>query len=84
MKNKVEQDNLRQFKMIQGIDKTNIQCISMTSIGLLDSFGKLIVTVELKDGNKSTFTFISPVPTNAILNYLKETNLIDITTLKKF
>lgn len=83
MKDKVEQDNKKQLDILFSIDKDTIKSISMTSIGLLDSFGKLMVDVET-DGLKHSFMFISPVPTDDIINYLKETNLIDITTLRKF
>ena len=56
----------------------------MTSIGLLDSFGKLEMILDMKDNTKKGFTFLSPVPTKHIVNYLTKTNLIDKATLKKF
>lgn len=83
MKSKVEQDNQKQLDVLCSIDKNTIKKINMISIGLLDSFGKLIVEVET-DGLRQDFMFISPVPVESIIHYLEETNLIDITTLRKF
>lgn len=77
-------ENMKELQRLYDIEIELINNIEMTSIGLLDSFGKLEMILEMKDNTKKGFTFISSVPTKHIANYLVKTNLIDKATLKKF
>lgn len=77
-------ENMKELQRLYDIEIELINNIEMTSIGLLDSFGKLEMILEMKDNTKKGFTFISPVPTKHIANYLVKTNLIDKATLKKY
>ena len=55
----------------------------MTSIGLLDTFGKLNIQIHIGDEIKA-LEFISPVPKQEIINWLQKDNLIDKATLIQF
>lgn len=55
----------------------------MTSIGLLDIFGKLNIEIQI-DTQMEEIEFISPVPVKEILKWLEENNLLDKATLIKF
>ena len=77
-------ENMKELQRLYNIEIELINNIEMTSIGLLDSFGKLEMILDMKDNTKKGFTFLSPVPTKHIVNYLTKTNLIDKATLKKF
>lgn len=77
-------ENMKELQRLYNIEIELINNIEMTSIGLLDSFGKLEIILNMKDNTKKGFTFLSPVPTKHIVNYLTKTNLIDKATLKKF
>ena len=77
-------ENMKELQRLYNIEIELINSIEMTSIGLLDSFGKLEMILDMKDNTKKGFTFLSPVPTTHIVNYLTKTNLIDKATLKKF
>lgn len=77
-------ENMKELQRLYNIEIELINSIEMTSIGLLDSFGKLEMILDMKDNTKKGFTFLSPVPTKHIVNYLTKTNLIDKATLKKF
>lgn len=72
------------LKQLNNIDTTNITNINITSIGLLDCFGKLILDIVLQDGVVYEFEFISPVPVDEITDWLKNNNLLDKAQLLKF
>lgn len=76
--------NIKELQRLYDIDTTQINNIELTSIGLLDSFGKLEIILQIKDNTRKGFSFISPVPTEHIIDYLTKTNLIDIATLRKY
>ena len=66
------------------LDSTQIQDINITSVGLLDSFGKLIIQINDIQGKTKVFEMLSPVPTELFVRWLKETNLVDKSTYRQF
>ena len=66
------------------LDSTQIQDINITSVGLLDSFGKLITQINDIQGKTKVFEMLSPVPTELFVRWLKETNLVDKSTYRQF
>ena len=66
------------------LDSTQIQDINITSVGLLDSFGKLIIQINDIQGKTKVFEMLSPVPTELFVRWLKENNLVDKSTYRQF
>lgn len=77
-------NNTRQLTELYKVDITKITNIDITSIGLLEVFGKLTITIHLKGNSIKEFTFISPVPKQEIIKWLEDNNLLDKATLRKF
>lgn len=76
-------NNKEKLEQLNKLDSTKITNIEMTSIGLLDTFGKLNIQIHIGDVIK-TLEFISPVPKQEIINWLQKDNLIDKATLIQF
>lgn len=76
-------NNEDKLNQLYQLDSTNISEIKMTSIGLLDIFGKLNIEIQI-DTQMEEIEFISPVPVKEILKWLEENNLLDKATLIKF
>ena len=76
-------DNNMKLKQLKQLDVDKITEIKMTSIGLLDIFGKLNIEIQI-DTQMEEIEFISPVPVKEILKWLEENNLLDKATLIKF
>lgn len=72
------------MKELKAINTKDIIDIEMTSIGILDTFGKLVIQVYMKDNTRTEVTFLSPVPIKEITKWLEENNLLDISTLIKY
>jgi hypothetical protein len=77
-------NNTEELKQLYKIDVDKVTKINMTSLGILDTFGKLVVSLYMEDNVTEELTFISPVPVKDITNWLKENNLIDQTTLREY
>lgn len=69
---------------LKAINTKDIIDIEMTSIGILDTFGKLVIQVYMKDNTRTEVTFLSPVSIKEITKWLEENNLLDISTLIKY
>lgn len=76
-------NNEDKLNQLYQLDSTKISEIKMTSIGLLDIFGKLNIEIQI-DTQIEEIEFISPVPVKEILKWLEENNLLDKATLIKF
>lgn len=76
-------NNEDKLNQLYQLDNTKISEIKMTSIGLLDIFGKLNIEIQI-DTQMEEIEFISPVPVKEILKWLEENNLLDKATLIKF
>lgn len=76
-------NNEDKLNQLYQLDSTKISEIKMTSIGLLDIFGKLNIVIQI-DTQMEEIEFISPVPVKEILKWLEENNLLDKATLIKF
>ena len=76
-------NNEDKINQLYQLDSTKISEIKMTSIGLLDIFGKLNIEIQI-DTQIEEIEFISPVPVKEILKWLEENNLLDKATLIKF
>ncbi len=76
-------NNEDKLNQLYQLDSTKISEIKMTSIGLLDIFGKLNIEIQI-DTQMEEIEFISPVPVKEILKWLEENNLLDKATLIKF
>lgn len=75
-------DSLYKLKQL---DITRIKSIEIRTIGLLDAFGKLVVDVEYAGNEeKVSIEFISPVPTNEIVNWLETNSLLDKAVMYRF
>lgn len=79
-----EFNNEETLNNLYKLNNTQIQDINITSVGLLDSFGKLIIQINMKDGKTKVFEMLSPVPTELFVKWLKETNLVDKATYRQF
>lgn len=77
-------NNTRQLTELYKVDITQITNIDITSIGLLEIFGKLTILIKLKNKSIREFTFVSPVPKQEIIKWLEDNNLLDKATLRKF
>lgn len=77
-------NNTRQLTELHKVDITQITNIDITSIGLLEIFGKLTITIHLKNKSIKEFTFVSPVSKQEIVKWLEDNNLLDKATLRKF
>lgn len=75
--------NNEKLNQLKQLDINKISEIKMTSIGLLDVFGKLNIELQIEDKIEE-IEFISPVPIKEILKWLEENNLLDKATLIKF
>lgn len=75
--------NIDKLNQLNQLDSTKITEIKMTSIGLLDVFGKLCIEIQI-DNNNVEIEFLSPVPKQEILKWLEENNLLDKATLIQF
>lgn len=75
--------NIDKLNQLNQLDITKITEIKMTSIGLLDVFGKLCIEIQI-DNNNVEIEFLSPVPKQEILKWLEENNLLDKATLIQF
>lgn len=75
--------NDEKLNQLKQLDINKISEIKMTSIGLLDVFGKLNIELQIEDKIEE-IEFISPVPIKEILKWLEENNLLDKATLIKF
>lgn len=75
--------NIDKLNQLNQLDSTKITEIKMTSIGLLDIFGKLCIEIQI-DNNNVEIEFLSPVPKQEILKWLEENNLLDKATLIQF
>lgn len=75
--------NNEKLNQLKQLDINKISEIKMTSIGLLDVFGKLNIELQIDDKIEE-IEFISPVPIKEILKWLEENNLLDKATLIKF
>ena len=74
-----------EFKeIIKSIKVENILRIELRTIGLLDTFGKIIIDIFYKDTTKLNLEIYSPVDTRMITDWLDTNELLDITTLYKF
>lgn len=69
---------------LNNIEISNISKITIRTIGLLDTFGKMIIDIQYKDNTNQHIEIISPVPTNIITNWLDTNKLLDKTILYKF
>ena len=76
-------NNEDKLNQLYQLDSTKISEIKMTSIGLLDIFGKLNIEIQI-DTQMEEIEFISPVPVKEILKWLEENNLLDTAILIKF
>lgn len=76
-------DNNMKLKQLKQLDVDKITEIKMTSIGLLDIFGKLNIEIQI-DTQMEEIEFISPVPIEEISEWLEKNNLLDKATLLKF
>lgn len=76
-------NNEDKLNQLYQLDSTKISEIKMTSIGLLDIFGKLNIEIQI-DTQMEEIEFLSPVPVKEILKWLEENNLLDKATLIKF
>lgn len=76
-------DNNMKLKQLKQLDVDKITEIKMTSIGLLDIFGKLNIEIQI-DTQIEEIEFISPVPIEEISEWLEKNNLLDKATLLKF
>lgn len=76
-------DNNMKLKQLKQLDVDKITEIKMTSIGLLDIFGKLNIEIQT-DTQIEEIEFISPVPIEEISEWLEKNNLLDKATLLKF
>ena len=76
-------NNEDKLNQLYQLDSTKISEIKMTSIGLLDIFGKLNIEIQI-DTQMEEIEFISPVLVKEILKWLEENNLLDKATLIKF
>ena len=77
-------NNTRQLTELHKVDITQITNIDITSIGLLEIFGKLTILIQLKNKSIKEFTFVSPVSKQEIVKWLEDNNLLDKATLRKF
>ena len=75
--------NIDKLNQLNQLDSTKITEIKMTSIGLLDVFGKLCIEIQI-DSNNVEIEFLSPVPKQEIIKWLEENNLLDKATLIQF
>lgn len=76
--------NIDKLNQLNQLDITKITEIKMTSIGLLDVFGKLCIEIQIDNNNNVEIEFLSPVPKQEILKWLEENNLLDKATLIQF
>lgn len=72
---------MEELEQLKQLDTSTIEQVNMTSIGLLDVFGKLVVRIVFKDKTEKEITFISKVPLEEIKQWLIENNLVDNATL---
>lgn len=75
---------MKPLEELRSIDVTQIIDIEMTSIGILDTFGKLVIQIYKDDNTRTEITFLSPVPIKEISKWLEDNKLLDITTLMKY
>lgn len=80
---------MNNLEKLYSLNIQDITSITIRTVGLLDTFGKMLLDIILQSkDNKSTelitIEFISPVPVDAITKWLTTNNLLDITTLYKF
>ena len=72
-------NNTRQLTELHKVDITQITNIDITSIGLLEIFGKLTILIQLKNKSIKEFTFVSPVSKQEIVKWLEDNNLLEAT-----
>ena len=70
--------------ILQKIDINEIKLIIISTVGLLDVFGKLILDITFLDGTKKQIQVCSPVPVDVITIWLDTNKLLDITTLYRY
>ncbi len=76
-----EEINSKTFYML---DNKNIKEITIRKVGLLDSFGKIIIDIKFNNNSEKHLVGISPVDTNEIKRWLEENKLYEKAKLYEF